>query len=283
LETLDYTQAGKPKKRGSAGRPSRLEIDPNLGRKIIHRLHEGHSMQEVADQLEINIRSLRMWARAGDRQGSGPMHEIAVAVKLSKAKRGFGGEHSKVDLAALPADTNPATAAPLPDEKPPSDNSVPEDPAGTGVNAWSSDFLDRWNVGELSPGQLEPLTLRMVMSGAAAIEPYQEPAKLLSCESDKRIVDLPAPGHFHVLKAASPGSDGWKEFQFNPKEFEALYFLCHDARNDPTQFVLTERRWPRDFKALTPEQNAIINRGARVLVRDSEGNYFQVDFKRAQY
>ena len=96
-------------------------------------------------------------------------------------------------------------------------------------------------------------------------------------------MDLPEPGHFHVLMAASSGSEGWKKFRFEPKEFEALYFYATRPDTIRTNSFPTERRWPRDFKALTPEQNAIINSGARVLVRDCQGNYFQVDFKKAQF
>ena len=243
-------------------------------------------MQAVADQLEINIRSLRIWARAGDKQESGPMHDIAVAVKRSKENRGFGGKHSKVDGAALPANTDSATApVPVPDERPASDNSVPEEFARIGVKAWSSNFLDPWIDGELRADQLDTTGLRMTMAGSTTFEPSNEPATppCRISETHERTMDQPEPGHFHVLMAASSGSEGWKKFRLEPKEFEALYFLCHEARNDPTQFVRTERRWPRDFKALTPEQNAIINNGARVLVRDCEENYFQVDFKKGQY
>ena len=155
METLEYTQAGKPKSAAPPGRPSLLEIDPNLARKIIYRLADGHSMQQSPITRNKHSYPAHMGARRGQ-QESGAMHDIAVAVKRSKENRGFGGKHSKVDGAPLPANTDSATApVPVPDERPASDDSVPEESARIGVKAWSSNFLDPWIDGELCADQLD--------------------------------------------------------------------------------------------------------------------------------
>ncbi len=283
METLEYTQAGKPKQRGGAGRPSLLEIDPNLARKIIYRLAEGHSMQQIASDFEINIRTLRMWARAGDQQESGPLHDIAVAINRSKAARGVGDKHPQANGVPAPSNHRQATASPTPDDEPASDGLAPQEPAATEAKPWSSDCLHPWDARELSAEQLEPACLRMAMAGSADVERKDEPINPsgITSETDAQADDRPAPGRFRVLTAAF--APGWEKFPFSAKEFEALYVLCDWARHDPSQFIPVERRWPRDLKALTPEQFAMIHRGARVLVCDFEGSYFQVDFKRSQF
>jgi hypothetical protein len=283
METLEYTQAGKPKKQGGAGRRSRLEIDPNLARKIIYRLAEGYSMQQTADDLEINIRTLRMWARVGDQQESGPLHDIAVAINRSKATRGFGDKHPQANGAPTPSDRGQATTSATPHEEPASDGLPPQEPAATEAKHWSSDCLHPWDASELSTEQLKPACLRMAMAGSADVERKDEPINPpgITSETDEQADDMPAPGHFRVLTAGL--GPGWEKFTLSAKEFEAMYALCDSARHSPSQFIPTERRWPRDLKALTSEQFVMINAGARVLVCDSEGNYFQVDFKRSQY
>jgi len=68
-------------------------------------------------------------------------------------------------------------------------------------------------------------------------------------------------------------------FDLTPEQFEALYEQCEGGiLSGAKEFIPTERRWPRDFRILTPDQDALIHKRPRILVQDATGAFFTVAF-----
>ncbi len=265
--TLSHTQSGALKKRGGPGRPSELERRPNLVAAIVNGLDDGKSMREVAEENEIGVRTLHDWARSGERLQSGPMHEIALAVERSKRRRGFG---KKLEPGASSAATG-----------------TQSDSRAVQVVGSSKEWTDIGFVaGNGTALQLKDLLndcMRWALEASRCMEPMSPPVNPAGPprEANARGYCLPSSGHYLLLKAGTPGNnDRWDGFPFGVEEFESLYNKCQsNGRRYLGHLNPIERRWPRDFNALTPEQRTIITKNVRVLVCDADGQFFEVDFK----
>jgi hypothetical protein len=253
-----------------AGRPSKLEQDPTLASRIIKLLDAGLSMQQAADQLKIGIRTLRDWARAGEKVDHGPLHDIALAVERSKNNRGFGTEkHAR-------------------------SSSSPGAESQTGVRVVPVvGTEEEWNylghdVNSRNTLELRTISGKYIQIGMEVkqilgrsnktVEPVRPKSETVQPSND-----LPEPGHYQVVSAALQRRSGWEYFPCTPKEFEALYQLCDSASNPSGgEFLPWERRWPRDSGSLTPEQRDLLSASAQFLVRDSKGAALRVQFKWGQ-
>ena len=203
---------------------------------------------------------------------SGPMHEIALAVARSKRRRGLGkkpqpsdasggasGSHAELRAVQVVGASKEWTAIGF--------------TAGNGAPLHLQDLLNR--------------CMQWAMEASRHIEPKMEPVNSPAAtpETNDLGYTFPASGHYLVLKAGIRGTgDKWQNFPLSTKEFESLYAQCQtNGRRYLGHLNPIERRWPRDFSALTQEQTTIITKKVRVLVCGSDGDFFEVDFNVGEY
>ena len=174
-----------PDKSSGAGRPRRWE-NPALARTIVDRLNSGVTMRQVADELGIGNTTLRGWEREGKKHSSGPLHDIAIAIELSKLRRGLiakGPQRATASVGPAQSDLRIAQVAGTPEQ-------------------WSSVGLLPEDGTTISPGDLHNRCM------ASALEAAQYLPKRDSSASDQAQRARPGDpkgediNRFEVVKAA---------------------------------------------------------------------------------
>ncbi len=224
-------------------------------------------MRQVAEENSVGIRTLQNWANASQQLQSGPLREIALAVERSKRRRGLGKK-------LQPGDASTGASGSQSDLR-------AVQVLGTSKEWTALGFIS----GNGAPLYLKDLCnrcMRVALEASRYLEPKNERANssIPTTETNDRGYHSPAPGHYLVLKAGIRGNENkWENFPLSTKQFESLYAQCRtNGRHHLGHLNPIERRWPRDFSALTQEQSTIITKKVRVLVSDSDGDLFEVDF-----
>jgi hypothetical protein len=256
------------------GRPSMLDLDPTLAPRIVNLLKEGLSLQQVADQLRISIRTLRNWVREGERLESGPRHDIAAAANASMERRGFAHRRPSSDpqLDALRPPVPQEAVAPGSGQTP-----IAEAPAAAAYGpAWSNDCLLPWSGNALRLEALDLTELRLAMCAMteAAVESSPPPATAARASGQGSPAASP---HYQIYRVQI--GDAGSPSQLSTLEFEELRRRCHVHQfGDLGHIVRLVTLWPREMSELTCKQKHIVEKGTRVLVADRDHDFFEVQF-----
>ncbi len=239
-------------------------------------------MQEAADRAEISVRTLRLWARIGERLKSGPLHDIATAVSASKKKRGFGPR--QIPVPASPRSERVLDEGPLQALRPSSfaEHSVAGSERTSGRNVAFTRVAWAETADPLRPEELyRPLGPPSIPDPEPAI--LNHPAAPSVLEAGAQIESAAATTNsstFQILEAELRIDGCWKKFvDVTEADFEILRGSCDQHRfGDLYGSMVRRQRWrPREGNNLTPALRNLVEKGLRVLARDSSG-FAQIDF-----
>ncbi len=252
--------------RRGPGAPSMLT--PELARRILS-LFLDRSLQGVADETGISVRTLRNWVRKGEQLESGLFHDVAVAFAASKQRRGLGNQPPTPEPLSDRREENGGARFPLSSEQ-----ATAGDPQSVNVSIMPpsiTDCLIPWEGDALTPETLDLRALRVAM---AATLPADDGG------DTEAMATPPAKFQIHSVRSCDDGL----QFELTPGEFEELRNQCEERYYSyGTQIVRPELRWPRDLASFTPRQRELVERRIRVLVRDRDHEFLEVQFTAAPW